>query len=195
MKFPQNIDSLIKLKPDFVGFIFYKKSSRYVGKKIPETDYGNTNKTGVFVDENINDLLQISKYNNLDFVQLHGNESIEYCKIVKNNGFKIIKVFSIDNNFDFNVCKDYANVSDLFLFDTKGKLPGGNGIRFDWKQLKEYKLKTKFLLSGGIGLKDLKSIKEFSHSACIGIDVNSGFEVKPGLKNIQELNLFFNELK
>ncbi|MGB6152213.1 MAG: phosphoribosylanthranilate isomerase, partial [Pricia sp.] len=105
---------------------------------------------------------------------------------------KIIKVFSVKDSFDFSILKPYEEVCDYYLFDTKGKLPGGNGYTFDWSLLKDYPSTKPYFLSGGIGLEDAKALKEFSQRPqaeyCYAIDVNSKFETKPGLKNIDKLN-------
>ena len=194
MKYKDNIKDLLRLNPDFIGFIFYPKSTRYIGCKIPELDYKSTRKTGVFVNESIENVMEIANNNTLSFIQLHGYESPDYCKLLKDKGFQLIKAFSVDEHFDFEICKSYEKVCDLFLFDTKGTLPGGNGKRFNWKKLEEYTLEKAFLLSGGISLKQVDEIKHFKHPYLYGIDVNSGFEIEPALKNIKELELFFKIL-
>jgi len=195
MRESQNISDLLKLQPDFIGFIFYPKSKRFMNLDLPDIDFGNTLKTGVFVDENIDKVLEIAQTYRLDVLQLHGKESPEYSQILKQKSYKIIKVFSVGNNFDFKQCVDYDKIADYFLFDTQGKLPGGNGQLFNWDLLSGYKLRIPFLLSGGIGLAHLPALKTFSHPQLAGIDVNSGFEIHPGYKNINELKTFFNEIR
>ncbi len=195
MREPQNISDLLKLQPDFIGFIFYPKSKRYLDKNLPDIDFGNTLKTGVFVNEHSDNVLKTAQKYRLDVLQLHGNESPDYCLKLKEKSYQIIKVFSVGNHFDFKQCVDYEPVVDYFLFDTKGKLPGGNGQVFNWDILAGYALKTPFLLSGGIGLKHLPAIKTFSHPQLAGIDVNSGFEARPGYKKINELKTFFHEIR
>ena len=195
MREPENISDLLKLQPDFIGFIFYPKSKRYMDENLPEIDFGNTLKTGVFVDEHSDKVLETAQKYRLDVLQLHGNESPEYCQNLKKKSYQIIKVFSVGTDFNFNRCVDYEGIVDLFLFDTKGKLPGGNGQVFNWDILSAYDLKTPFLLSGGIGLQHLSVIKNFAHPQLIGIDVNSGFEIRPAYKNIDELKTFFHEIR
>ena len=195
MREPENISDLLNLQPDFIGFIFYPKSKRYLDKNLPDIDFGNTLKTGVFVNEHSDNVLKTAQKYRLDVLQLHGNESPAYCQKLKEKSYKIIKVFSIDNHFNFKQCVDYQPVVDYFLFDTKGKLPGGNGQVFNWDILSGYDLITPFLLSGGIGLKHLPAIKAFSHPRLAGIDVNSGFESHPGYKNMNELKTFFYEIR
>ncbi len=195
MREPENISDLLKLQPDYIGFIFYPKSKRYMNTKLPDIDFGKTLKAGVFVDEDSDKVLEIAQKYQLDVLQLHGNESPEYCQNFSEKSYQIIKVFSVGTDFNFKQCSVYEGIVDYFLFDTKGKLPGGNGQVFNWNILSAYDLKTPFLLSGGIGLQHLPAIKNFAHPQLIGIDVNSGFEIRPGYKNINELKTFFNEIR
>lgn len=194
MRNGDNILSLLTLKPDFVGFIFYDKSSRFVSDfpqiNFPET----TKKTGVFVNEPISGILnKVSRFR-LDFVQLHGNESPEYCKTLQKNQIKIIKVFSVEDGFDFSNTINYEPFCEYFLFDTKGKNYGGNGIKFNWELLQNYKGNKPFFISGGIGKDDVNDINKMSHPLLFGVDINSGFEVEPGLKNIKEIKEFKQQL-
>lgn len=196
MKYQDNIIQVAALQPDYLGFIFYEKSARnFDSEKIPELDK-SIKKTGVFVDESIDFVIEkINKYN-LQTIQLHGKESPEYCITLKSQNIEVIKVFSIVDEFNFEKLKPYDNVCDFFLFDTKGKYPGGNGYTFDWNILSNYPLKKPFFLSGGIGLNELENIKEFKKSNasnyCYALDVNSKFEIEPGLKNIENLKKFKN---
>lgn len=196
MRNTENILSLLALKPDFVGFIFYNKSKRFV------TDFPQVNfhkgikKVGVFVNETIDEVLKKVTEYQLDCIQLHGNESVKYCnkirlsKLVSESNVKIIKAFSVDEKFNFNTTNEYQEVCDYFLFDTKGINYGGNGVKFNWGILQKYEGKTPFLLSGGITKKDADEIKIIKHSAFEGIDINSGFEIEPGLKNINDIKEF-----
>jgi phosphoribosylanthranilate isomerase len=191
MKYPENILEVGSLLPDYMGFIFWQKSARYFDGVIPELPK-SIKKTGVFVNESIAVIEdKITKYN-LQAVQLHGQESVEFCLELKTKfgvAIEIIKVFSADENFDFSVLKPYEGVCDYFLFDTKGKLPGGNGTTFDWKILEKYPSTKPFFLSGGIGIEELDSIKEISKTnlPLYAIDINSKFEIEPGLKDIERL--------
>jgi phosphoribosylanthranilate isomerase len=189
MKYPDNILEVGSLLPDYMGFIFWSKSARYFDGDMPELPK-SIRKTGVFVNESIPVIEEkVTKYN-LQAVQLHGQETVEFCSELKTKfgtSIEIIKVFSADENFDFSVLKPYESVCDFFLFDTKGKLPGGNGTTFDWKILEKYPSTKPFFLSGGIGIEELDSIKEISKTnlPIYAIDINSKFEIKPGLKNVQ----------
>jgi len=191
----ENIQSIVNLSIDFVGFIFYPNSLRNIKltEKLKVTILDiNTTKVGVFVNDEILNIQQISKTLKLDYVQLHGNENVKFCKSV-NVFSKVIKVFKITDCFDFSICKKFQFV-DYFLFETKGKLAGGNGTQFDWGLLREYNLDVPFFLSGGISLKDIESIKQLKLKQLKVVDLNSGFEIKPGLKNIELLKQFKHEL-
>jgi len=195
MKYENNIRDLNKLDIDFIGFIFYDKSVRYIGDNPVKSDYRDIKKVGVFV--NSSEELIANKINEfgLDFIQLHGEETQEFCLETKKYDVKIIKAFRIDDNFDFNKCKRYIDVVDLFLFDAKGEQPGGNGVSFNWAKLAEYHLEIPFLLSGGIAIKHSAKLKNYYHPQFLGIDVNSGFEISPGIKNIELLKRFINEIR
>lgn len=194
MKEIKNIKEISTLNPDYLGFIFWEKSKRNMTlDSIPEL-HETTKKVGVFVDASIQEIAtKINQYQ-LDIIQLHGNEPVIFCKNVKKLGVEVIKVFSIDSNFNFSVVKEYVFAVDYFLFDTKGKLPGGNGITFDWNILENYHYNIPFFLSGGIGNTEIDGLKEFLKSPaakkCYGIDVNSRFEKKPGIKNKIKLQKF-----
>jgi len=191
MKYPDNMLEVGSLLPDYMGFIFWPKSARYFDGDMPDLPK-SIKKVGVFVNENISIIeTKIAKYN-LQAIQLHGQESVEFCSELKAKSgaeIEIIKVFSADENFDFSVLKPYESVCDYFLFDTKGKLPGGNGITFDWRILEYYPSSKPFFLSGGIGIEEIKNIKEISKTnlQLYAIDINSKFEIEPGLKDIKRL--------
>lgn len=203
MKTPENIKGIGKLKPNFFGFIFYENSVRNFTDdsivSIPKT----IRKVGVFVNEKLSNIVFIIQKYDLDYIQLHGNETESYCleitrQLIENKlNTKIIKSFSIDENFDFSIVNNYELV-DYFLFDTKGKYPGGNGTKFNWKILEKYHLEKPYFLSGGIGLNDIEDIKKFlktpASKHCFALDVNSQFEIEPGLKNIEKLQEFKTQL-
>lgn len=195
MKYPDNIISVANLQPDYLGFIFYEKSARYFEGEIPEIS-NNIKKTGVFVNADSKEVITKIKKHQLQAIQLHGNESPEYCKKLNTENIEIIKVFSIKDNFNFDTLKPYESVCDYYLFDTKGKLPGGNGYTFNWNVLKKYSSTKSYFLSGGIGLNEIENIKSFIKSDeskyCYAIDVNSKFETEPGMKNIELLKEFKN---
>jgi len=195
MKYKDNIDAVANLQPDYLGFIFYDKSARNFDSLIPDIPK-SIKKVGVFVNEELEIVKETIQKFNLQAVQLHGSESPEYCSQL--NNVEVIKVFSIKDEFNFNVLQPYEGVCDYFLFDTKGKLPGGNGYTFNWNVLNQYPSTKPYLLSGGIGLNEIEKIKEFKASSaskyCYALDVNSKFEIEPGLKNIEELETFITHL-
>jgi phosphoribosylanthranilate isomerase len=192
MKYPENILEVGTLLPDFMGFIFWEKSSRYFDGEIPRLPK-YIKKVGVFVDETIAIIQSIIEKHNLNCIQLHGTESVEFCQKLKELPIEIIKVFSIKDNFDFTVLKEFESVCDYFLFDTKGELPGGNGTTFDWNLLKKYPSKKPFFLSGGIGIEEIKILNEMN-LPIYAIDVNSKFETEPGLKNKELLQSFQSQI-
>ena len=197
MKYRDNIQEVAALQPDYLGFIFYEKSKRNFDGEIPKLPK-NIKKTGVFVNATKEFILEKVKKHNLKTVQLHGDESVDFCKEMKQNNVEVIKVFSVGEIFDFEQLKVYENVCDYFLFDTKGREKGGNGITFNWKLLGNYSSKKPYFLSGGIGLEEVKNLKIFLDSEvsknCVAIDVNSRFETKPGLKDIEKLRKFAENL-
>jgi phosphoribosylanthranilate isomerase len=195
MKYAENILEVSQLLPDYLGFIFWEKSSRYFDGEIPEIptrELGSNRrsksikKVGVFVDATSEEIISKIKKYDLNVVQLHGDESPEFCRNLKVENIEIIKVFSVNDDFNFSVLEPFENACDYFLFDTKGKLPGGNGITFNWQILQHYKLTKPFFLSGGIGLNDIEDIKKLN-LPIHAIDVNSKFEIEAGLKNIEKL--------
>ncbi|NNE33268.1 MAG: phosphoribosylanthranilate isomerase [Winogradskyella sp.] len=199
-----NTIDVAKLQPDYLGFIFYAKSPRNYEAKVIELPE-SIKKVGVFVNAPIQTVLDhINRYG-LDVIQLHGNETAEYTRdllrVLIDSSTKIpqfIKVFSIKDDFDFTQLKPFKDLVDYYLFDTKGKLPGGNGYTFNWDVLKHYPSTKPYFLSGGIGPDEIDKIKAFKQSEaskyCYAIDVNSKFETEPGLKNISALEKFKNEL-
>ena len=193
-----NINEVAQLQPDFLGFIFYRNSPRDFEGKIPELSK-TIKKVGVFVDEKVEMIVGKIEVHDLDAIQLHGHETPEVCRLLKSTGKDIIKVFSIKDEFDFRVLLPYEDVIDYFLFDTKGKSPGGNGYTFNWNVLKDYPSTKPYILSGGIGLDELEQLKAFKDCSasnyCYAVDVNSRFEIKPGLKDIDELEKFKHELQ
>jgi phosphoribosylanthranilate isomerase len=181
-----NIVEVASLNPDYMGFIFYEPSPRYVGVgfKMPSDLPKSIKKVGVFVSEEVEAIKLIVTDLKFDFVQLHGHESVEDCRVLKEFGVGVIKVFSVDATFDFDTTAPYEGVVDYFLFDTKGKFYGGNAIPFDWNLLTNYHQRVPFFLGGGLTLENISGIKRLSTMNLHAIDVNSGVEDSPGLKNI-----------
>jgi len=199
MRDPSNIKDLVNIKPDYIGFIFYPKSKRFIGELIPDEMQslipGYIQKVGVFVDEPIDSLLGKFENNRLDMVQLHGSELPDYCERLKKLYIPVIKAFSINSSFDFDAVKPYNPFCDYYLFDTASDLRGGSGKKFDWKKLDQYKEEKPFFLSGGIQPTDIEEIKSLTHNELYAIDVNSGFEIEPGVKDIPKLKSFIDILR
>ena len=191
MRSHENILALSDLKPDYMGFIFWKPSKRFVSTTTP-TLPSNIKKTGVFVDETFDEIKSLIETHQLQAIQLHGNENPIFCDRLKDLNVEIIKVFSIKKDFDFSTLAPYENVCDYFLFDTKGELPGGNGYAFDWKMLKSYPSSKPFFLSGGIGMDQLADLEDIFklNLPLYAIDVNSKFESEAGMKKIELLKDF-----
>ena len=196
MKNPENVKQLINLRPDFIGFIFYGKSPRFVAE--PDEDFFSRipisiKKVGVFVNETLETVIRFHNKLGLDFVQLHGDEDLNFSKKLKEKGVGIIKVFHVLDSLPYSL-SSYSDYSDYFLFDTATPEYGGSGRHFDWSILKTYNLETPFLLSGGIEKDDLDEIRSLQLEKLVGIDVNSRFEVSPGVKDIPELTQLKEEL-
>ena len=194
MKYSQNITEIENLFPDLMGFIFYEKSKRFFN--LPEINLNNkVKRVGVFVNENIQEIKNKIKKYKLDYVQLHGEENVNFCHSLK-PFVKIIKVFKIDYNFNFKKTEEFEEVCDYFLFDTKSQLHGGSGKKFDWDLLKNYNCKKDFFLSGGIDIGDIEEIKKIVNSYPIaGIDVNSKFELDNLEKDKEKINLLIKKLR
>lgn len=194
MRDRNNIIEVLGLQPDLMGFIFYEKSPRFLGKD-PEVlkgiDFGNTKKVGVFVNHDYEQIVKMVKSFHLDFVQLHGDEDITLAKKLKSNGIRIIKVFRVKDQLPEMEMKAFEFVADHFLLDTKTEKYGGSGERFDWDILRTYKHKTPLIISGGIDLEGIELLKESGHSF---IDVNSKFEIEPGRKSIKKLEALKDKL-
>lgn len=217
MRDADNIRAVAALDIDFLGFIFYPKSPRYAQKAVPETELMTNTATasrrndmvmrkpqrvGVFVDETPQAIIAHIHNDQLDYVQLHGHElpeMIDHLKraVISDNhhSLKVIKAFSISKPDDLLQTKAYEGIADLFLFDTPTESYGGSGKKFDWQMLQAYDGHTPFLLSGGIGPEDIDRIHKFEHPQCIGIDLNSRFETAPGIKDVEALRRFTENLR
>lgn len=189
------VDLLTEYGVTYLGFIFYKKSKRYLENKI-NVDDAKVRPVGVFVDASFDDIkAELKKVPTIKTLQLHGNESPEYCIALKEY-FTIIKAITVDNQTDINeACARYMNHCHYFLFDTKTEQHGGSGLKFDWAKLKEYKGHIPFFLSGGINIDDAAQIKHLEYDALHACDINSRFEITPGVKNTDLVNTFLLDLK
>ena len=200
MRDSENIRQLAALSPDYMGFIFYEKSPRYVGEVLDEALIKSLpreiRKVGVFVNASPDFILHTMKRYDLQYAQLHGQELPEFCRSIRQKGVNVIKAFSLDSAFNFAMLNNYTPHCDLFLFDTKGPQPGGNGTSFDWSVLARYAQDKPFFLSGGIGLHNVDEALELATKHRIyGLDVNSALEAAPGLKDIAQVEQLFARVR
>ena len=198
MRNPENIEQLSELKPDYIGFIFYPPSKRFVeniDKELLNKLPSELKKTGVFVNAPKDDILEKISLYNLNALQLHGSESPQFCKELKRTGLEIIKAFGMDEEFDFEILKSYEGFVDYFLFDTKTKLHGGSGLTFNWNLLKKYPLNIPYFLSGGLDADNISEALKLEDGRFYALDLNSRFEIEPALKDIDKLRTVFNKIK
>jgi len=190
MRDDDNILAVAEIQPDYMGFIFYSQSPRFVGDdfqflfQLPPF----IRKVGVFVNASSEEIERQIKRVSLDYVQLHGDESVSQCEELKNLGLKLIKAFSVGEDFNFDITKSYQPFVDFFLFDTKGKYYGGNARTFDWNILKKYDQKIPFFLSGGISPYNVADVGRLKNMNVHAVDVNSGVEINPGIKDVVKID-------
>jgi len=193
---PDNILAVAGLNPDYVGFIRYEGSPRFLKELSLETLRllpKHIIRTGVFVNEDTDTVHEAILRYGFRAVQLHGNEEEDYCAEFKDS-IEVIKAFGIDENFDFSQLSPYADSVDYFLFDTKTAGHGGSGKSFNWGLLNNYELNVPFFLSGGLSIDNLEEIKKIKHPAFYGVDLNSRFETGPGIKDVHKLKQAFATL-
>lgn len=187
MRDAENIEQLVQLPIDYIGFIFYSKSPRFVQEDIQVDIPKAIKKVGVFVNETIAEIMIKVKSYDLQATQLHGDESAALCNSLKNEGLEVIKAFGIDNGFDWSILENYPGSVDYFLFDTKSPGHGGTGHVFNWAELAGYPHSIPYFISGGLSLDNIKQAASLNDSRLYGLDLNSRFEKIPGLKNIETL--------
>lgn len=198
MRNPENIRAVEQLNMDWMGFIFYPQSKRYVPDNetlVHSIRQCKKIKVGVFVNTETDEILEKAAIYQLDMIQLHGKETVSQCRKLKEHHYQVIKAFSIESAVDLKMTHAYKDVVDFFLFDTKCEGYGGSGKRFDWSVLEAYREDIPFLLSGGISLDQITDINRFQHDQMKGIDVNSGVEIEPALKDIEKLHDLITQLK
>jgi phosphoribosylanthranilate isomerase len=188
MRDPSNIQQVAALGPDYMGFIFYKGSPRYVGEdfSMPLLPAG-ISRVGVFVNAEIEEMIISSRKFGFDYLQLHGNESPEVCKTLKKLDLKLIKAFGLHDDFDFSTTTEYESTVDFFLFDTRGRYFGGNAATFNWEILEKYNQSLPFFLSGGLSEANIASISHLKGMNLHALDVNSGVELTPGVKDVSKI--------
>jgi len=196
MRDVNNIAQVASFRPDYMGFIAYPGSPRYIGEEfiMPTTLPSGIRRVGVFVNEKTEMIVQKTSALGLDYVQLHGHETPDQCMRLKDEGLKIIKVFSVDDDFDFESTQLYTSSADYFLFDTKGRYFGGNAKTFNWELLKRYNQKVPFFLSGGLSPENIGFIANLKGMNLHALDINSGVEDSPGMKSTDKLRELFTHL-
>lgn len=193
MRDSENIRAIEQTKADLMGFILHPKSPRFVAS-LPEYMPKKQKRVGVFVNASLEQILAKAQKFSLEYIQLHGDEPPAFCSELKNRGLKVIRAQRIANADDIIRAESY-NMADLMIFDTKTELYGGSGKKFNWQLLENYKGCVPFLLSGGIRSDTFEEIKAFFHPQFAGIDLNSGFEISPALKDVGKLNNFIEKIK
>lgn len=203
MRDTANIRAVATLQPDYMGFIFYERSSRFVGEALDVAlirslrhEPFSIRTVGVFVNASASQIVRHVEQYDFAAAQLHGTESPSLCKQVKEeSGRDIIKTFSIASEQDVKRVADYEGVIDYVLFDTATSQYGGSGTRFDWNVLSAYTDATPFFLSGGISLESTGDIKRLRHPMLYAVDINSRFETAPAMKDVKKLQQFFQQLQ
>ncbi|MCM1450069.1 MAG: phosphoribosylanthranilate isomerase [Clostridiales bacterium] len=198
MREPYNISQVMALRPDFMGFIFYAPSPRYCGRLSRETVVGlnkaRIEPVAVTVNLDMDALLVLNEEHGFTTFQLHGEESPLMCSRLKALGFKVIKAISVNNEESLREAHKFVGLVDYILLDTSTPSKGGSGKKFDWNILSAYDIPQPFLLSGGIGEDDAHKVLAIDNPHFVGVDLNSRFEVSPGLKNVDSLSRFLGNL-
>lgn len=194
MREPENIRQVIALGIDMIGFIFYPGSPRYVGDFSPVSTPG-VSRVGVFVNESEEAMLDAARRYSLDTLQLHGDESPDCCARMRGEGFRVIKAVGVSTCSDLEATNIYGDVVDLLLFDTRCEGYGGSGNTFDWTLLNHYCGKIPFLLSGGLSSESIAGLEHLSNPLLAGVDLNSRFEISPGIKSVELLKSFIDQIR
>ena len=199
MKDVENIAALGACNPDLTGLIFYEGSKRYAGQTLTAKDLAIHGKgqqfVGVFVNASKSEVHRRVEEFGLEAVQLHGDESTAYCRQLRDEGLIVIKAIPVSERSDLRKCEKYSGVVDYFLFDTRTEKRGGSGVKFNWELLEGYTEDVPFFLSGGIGPQDVEAVRGLRHEALYGVDVNSGFEVDPGMKDVELVERFIDGIR
>ena len=194
MRDAENIREVERLGIDMMGFICWPKSPRYVSEVpayLPKCE-----RVGVFVNPTLDEIQKQTETFKFCYIQLHGNESPEFCQAVREKtSCKVIKAISIHSEEDLALASQYEGFADLILFDTKCTTFGGSGKQFNWDILSDYRGSLPFLLSGGIGPEDAERLRQFQHDKCLGFDINSRFEIEPGIKDTEKIQTFITSIQ
>jgi phosphoribosylanthranilate isomerase len=198
MREPGNIREISELMPDYMGFIFYPGSKRYAGRLSPSdlTDFPDgIQKVAVFVNATREEIVSTCQAYSIRILQLHGDETPAFCRTFREEGFQVIKAFRVGEGLDVEEMDLFATACDFILLDTSGEGFGGTGLKFGWEQLKDYRSQLPFFLSGGIEPADADRIMDLDIPQLYAVDLNSRFEIKPGQKNIEELENFIRKIR
>ncbi len=198
MREQENIRNLEMLDIDYMGFIFYARSPRYIPDNSTSVDAVRSckkHKVGVFVNETLENILYKAKRFTLDSIQLHGREQPKLCAKLQEKGYSVIKAFAIASTEDFKPTLYFSECADYFLFDTPYRGYGGSGKRFDWSLLEVYKENVPFFLSGGLSPGCEKEILQLKNPHFAGVDLNSGFEDGIAIKNIEKISSFVRKIR
>lgn len=194
MRDAENIRKVERLGIDMMGFICWPRSPRYVSEVpayLPQCE-----RVGVFVNPTLYEIQKRMETFGFSYIQLHGSESAEFCQAVREKtGCEVIKAISISSEADLALADQYEGFADLLLFDTKCTNFGGSGKQFSWDILRDYRNALPFLLSGGIGPEDIERLSEFHHDKCLGFDINSRFEIEPGIKDTEKIQNFIKGIQ
>lgn len=194
MRDAENIREVECLGIDMMGFICWERSPRYVSEVpayLPKCE-----RVGVFVNPSLDEIQKQMEAFEFSYIQLHGSESPEFCKEVREKaGCKVIKAISISSEADLALANQYEGCATLLLFDTKCSTIGGSGKKFSWDILSDYRSALPFLLSGGIGPEDAERLSKFHHPKCLGFDINSRFEIEPGIKDTEKIRTFIKGIQ
>lgn len=193
MRDPENIRAVEQTGADLIGFIFHPKSPRFVAT-LPAYMPKRQKRVGVFVNSPQEEIVRKAHEFSLDYIQLHGNETPQFCHALKECGLRIIRAQRVANADDIIKAEAY-DMAYFMVFDTKTELYGGSGKKFNWRLLENYNGRVPFLLSGGITPASLEEIQQFSHPMFAGVDLNSGFETSPALKDAEKLKNFIEKIK
>ena len=194
MRDAENIRKVERLGIDMMGFICWERSLRYVSE-VP-TYLPQCERVGVFVNQSLDEIQKYNEGFEFSYIQLHGTESPEFCQAVREKtGCKVIKAISISSEADLALADQYEGFADLLLFDTKCTSFGGSGKQFSWDILRDYRNALPFLLSGGIGPEDTERLRQFHHPKCLGFDINSRFEIEPGIKDTEKIQNFITSIQ
>ena len=190
-----NLKEILALEPDFIGLNFYPDSIRFVNEEVKVESPENVKRVGVFVNEGIKRIIDYSHEYHLSYIQLHGEESPEFCEALQLHDLKIIKVFRVNKGFTFNEVEPFVEKSEYFLFDAAGESYGGNGVIFNWEILKDYPFDTPYFLAGGLSPENVDQVFQIEFPKLYALDVNSGYEAAPGIKDVDKVKGLIKKMK